>query len=663
MKICDIYAGKPDAGDEIREKGYDEFANSYIEPSGVNIARLASAEYGTPFFIMGDKGTGKTALLYFLQSYIYKIDSNAFSSFVFFDSGYNGAVRNKFTEMSRSISSSVAIDNGVASIGQNIECDFIYIWKWQFYQKIIADNDSLEGVLFDDDNNWRSFVNELNKVSKSVEKGKMRIPTSISFGVTSNPQLGTITPAVKIEPIDLSQRSFNRTKEYTEFIRIIDNADRYARLLVRSDIPYYIFIDELEAYRGDNDTFYRDLRLIRDLLFTVKNLNDVFHSGTKFICSVRPEILYAINRFVQPNQLHKIMQGYDEKLVWEHTNTNSFSHPIINVLLKRIANAERYFSGKSNSQEILIKEWFQTKVYNMHVCSYILENTWHKPRDIVRLLLSAQSKGSKNFSTFNQSTFDTFMPAYSKQCLVEIKEEMRALYDANDIDCIFSCLQGFKMFFSYNEISDRAKRLYPNGVFATKTVDVLRDMYRIGVIGNFLYRNQSPRWEYKEQYCLNIDAPWMIIIHHALRIELGVNGRIDRFLNEIAGNREETPVTHQAKSLIINEGKDRCLAIPLDSNTDNHSSELNNVARREKDGLATHQIYSAIIREIEDRCVLVSFTKDGIDQPGYIFMGNLGIQNVEAGSLSTLFFIGQVINVELIGYANYISRWLMRRIE
>jgi len=56
MKISDIYAGKPDANDEIRERGYGEFKKNYIEPAEVDVKKLASIEYGTPFFIMGDKG-------------------------------------------------------------------------------------------------------------------------------------------------------------------------------------------------------------------------------------------------------------------------------------------------------------------------------------------------------------------------------------------------------------------------------------------------------------------------------------------------------------------------------------------------------------------------------------------------------------------------------
>lgn len=85
LKIGDIYAGKPDAGDEIKECGYEEFANIFIHPTGVNIGRLASTTYGTPFFIMGDKGTGKTALLHFLEKHVCDPDSSACTSFISFE--------------------------------------------------------------------------------------------------------------------------------------------------------------------------------------------------------------------------------------------------------------------------------------------------------------------------------------------------------------------------------------------------------------------------------------------------------------------------------------------------------------------------------------------------------------------------------------------------
>ncbi len=617
MRICDIYAGKPDASDEIRERGYEEFANTYIQPTGIDVNKLASTEFGTPFFVMGDKGTGKTALLHYLENYVRTLDSSACSSFISFENDFSSVEKKRFNDISHSISTSIAIENTVASVGRDdIECDFTYIWRWQIYQKLITDQEVFNGGLFVPNEEWDKFTKEIHKISKTISAGKMRIPAKVSFSLDTNPQLGNVTPSVNIEPMDLSKRTFNSEKSYGEFVRIIENADALIQSLKRTDIPYYIFIDELEAYRGESGTFYRDLRMIRDLLFTVKRINSVFSNGTKILCSVRLEILNAINRFVQSNQLHKIMQGYDERLTWEHTNTNSFSHPIIGVLLRRIQIAEEKNVGHSVSTESIIKKWFVSSVYNTHICTYILDNTWHKPRDIVRLLLSAQSKNSKNFSCFNQNTFETFMPAYSRQCLDEVREEMRALYTAEEIECVFNCIQGYKVVFSYEEIVNRVKTLYPNSAFAEDTYTVLNDLYRIGVIGNTLSDNRSTRWVYKEQYKLYIDSPWLIVIHPSLRIELSVSKRIDKRL-ESQRIQQRMPQRY-------------------------HS-----------------EVYSARITRISYRYIRVEFIKDDTVQEGYISLHNLGT-DIEEGSIHSIFSVGEELLVELIRYSPEYSNWYMR---
>ena len=544
LVINDIYAGKPDANDEIKEKGYEEFVNSYIKPSGIDIDRLASTMYGTPYFVMGDKGTGKTALLHFLETHVRTVDSAACSSFMFFESGYSQVDRVRLNTISKAISTPVTVDTNIASTGKDLECDFTYVWRWQFYQKIIDDNHIFNDNLFVDDENWQKFNREISKIDKTISSGKMRIPAKINFSATSDPQHGTFTPNLSIEPLDLSKQNFSETNGYRDFIRIIEAADNIIGLIKRTDIPYYIFIDELEAYRSENDIFFRDLRMIRDLLFTVKRMNDTFRQHTKFICSVRLEIVSSINRFVQSNQLHKIMQGYDERLVWEYTNTNSFNHPIISILMKRIEIAEERNGNTTFSRSELIRKWFVTPVYNTHICTYILDNTWHRPRDIVRLILAAQSKNSKNFSSFNQNTFETCMQVYSKQCLVEVQEEMRALYTAEEIEHIFNCLRGFKTIFSFAEISARISRLFPASFLDERKVGVLNDLYRIGVIGNYLNRRTSTQWEYKAQYSLLTDDPWQIIVHPSLHIELAISGRKDRYFYEKDDDQSTTNIPH-----------------------------------------------------------------------------------------------------------------------
>lgn len=623
MKIGDIYAGKPDASDEIRERGYEEFANTYIKPTGVNIDGLASTDYGTPYFIMGDKGTGKTALLHFLENYVQTIDPVSCCSFIYFESEFTQIQKGKFDVISRSISASLSIDASIASEGSNVECDFMYIWKWQLYQKIIADNNLFNGGLFTPDDSWDKFVKEVGKISKTIDKNKMKIPAKITISASANPQLGTVTPGLEIEPVDFSQRNFNLTKGYSEFVKIIDKADQLVQQIKRTDVPYYVFIDELEAYRGESNAFYRDLRMIRDLLFTVKKLNDIFQSGTKIICSVRLEILSAINRYIEAKQLHKIMQGYDERLVWEYTNTNSFKHPIIGVLLRRIQIAEEKQAGYESTTDELIQKWFVPKVYNMHICSYILENTWHKPRDIVRLLLSAQAKNSKDQSVFNQYAFETFMPVYSKQCLVEVREEMRALYTAEEIEHIFNCLQGFKIEFSYEEITGRVNRLYPESIFAKEPYTVLSDMYRIGVIGNISSQDKSPRWEYKGQDRLFIDEPWKIIIHPSLRIELSVSARLDKQINRINDQR----------------------------------------AQRTRGSFIDNTIYDVTICEIRYRYVRVKFEKEGNEEAGYISMNSLGIPTVEEGTLREYYDVGDVVKAKITGYNEMYSNWYMRVVQ
>ena len=603
MKIADIYAGKLDASDEIRESGFDLFRKNYISPSGVNVEKLASTKFGTPILIKGDKGTGKTALIHYLENYVCQIDASACSSFISFDKDYSGAQRSKFNAIV-----SIQIDQSLAMNGENVENSFIHIWKWQLYQKIIEDNDCFNNGLFEDDDNWQGFVSRMKRIGPTINKQKMLIPAAITISAKVHPDQGVLEPGVTIEPVDLSQKSFNSTKGYKEFEKIIEEADCYIQKIKRKDVPYYVFIDELEAYRGNNDIFLRDLRLIRDLLFVVKYMNDVFQTGTKIICSVRPEILNAINRFVQSNQLHKITLGFDETLVWEYKNTNSFNHPIIGVLLRRIQNAEEKNGGDSDINTIIDK-WFEPEVYGKHICTYILDNTWHKPRDIVRMLLSAQARSSRESSRFNQNVFETFMPTYSKQCLDELKEEMRALYTVDEIDGIMNCLQGYRSSFFFSEIVNRAKRLYPQGRLATDPHTVINDLYRMGILGNTKDRYTTPHWYHKGQYALSLEEPWKLIVHPALCLELSVK----------AGGEKKRGLSK-----------------------------------------AQTKVYTATVKHIRNKYMLVSFEKDGSITEGYISLNQIGVYGIQQGEIDLYYSKGDSLQIVVKDYNPEYNNWFAR---
>lgn len=632
MKIKEIYAGKPDAGDEIQEKGYESFANYFIEPSGVDIDGLVSIESGTPFFIIGDKGTGKTALLHFLENRVHEIDSYACTSFISIRRDYDAVVLNKFNTIGRAISTSLSIDSQVASVGEDIECDFTYIWRWQLYQRLIDDNNKFNGGLFVSDSTWDSFVDTIKKISATIDKNSMHIPAEIKFFVNTNPQSGTITPGMSISPLDVSNRNFGYAKSYTAFVEIIKRADGLFAEVKRTDTSYYIFIDELEAFRNDDGLFFRDLRLIRDLMFTVKKLNEILHRGTKILCSIRQEIINAINRFINPYQLQKITQGFDVRLIWKYTNTNSFSHPIMEILLKRILEAEIQAGNETTTREAVIAKWFSKNISKQHICRYILDRTWHKPRDIVRLLLAAQSTGAKEFEIFNQHTFETFMPVYSKQCLDEVREEMRALYSNNEIEAIFSCLRGYKTTFSLTEITTRAQKIEPDSLFAKNTRRVLIDLYRIGIIGNHLHGGRSDQWAYKEQYTLIPDDPWKMIVHPALYAELSIGRRTDRFVDVPTSK----PTINSKKT--VNSGP------PINIKPTIYPEPT---------------IYDVEVQKIMPKYITVVFLKNEQPATGEITLHYLGINNIVEGQIEHYLSIGDHLQAKIYRYNPGYDKWSM----
>ena len=81
ITIKDIYSGKPDAKDEINFNTADEFIKTFVVAEHFNLDSLMN---GTNCFITGFKGTGKTALLYYLDNEFKKKDATTCSSFVFF---------------------------------------------------------------------------------------------------------------------------------------------------------------------------------------------------------------------------------------------------------------------------------------------------------------------------------------------------------------------------------------------------------------------------------------------------------------------------------------------------------------------------------------------------------------------------------------------------
>ncbi|MBE5740274.1 MAG: hypothetical protein E7352_01050 [Clostridiales bacterium] len=542
IKIKDIYAGKPDAKDEIEVEGYEKFLDSYITPSCFDADNLIN---GTFCFISGYKGTGKTALLYYLQDYVSNIDQSTVTSFILFKGDYSDIERQEMLHLSKRLVSTISISNDIILEGE----DFEIIWRWLFYIRIWEDNKNSNENLFLKDDKWKQFESIIKKINNIANKRKLVIPRIFKIGLTMTQADTSIRPEAEI---DFSDPQATNTAAYRKLVKYIEELDAIFPTLQRTDIPYYIFVDELEAYYGEDKVFKRDLKLIRDLIFTIKKLNLVARNMVggkiKIICSIRKEIINSINRFVVTKELNKTTSGFDVPLNWNYSNTNSFEHPILKILLKRILMAEKLPDTIENEKQI-IKKWFPASIEDFDAASYILNNSWFKPRDIVRLILTAKTGLSGENTSFNANTFHLIRKEYSRESLNEIREEMRALYSENEIDTIFSCLTGFRKVFSLKNIEERIEKYFSQTFLKEKLQDILQDLYRLGVLGNYSRIGDLYRWQHKGDDKLILSDDWGITIHFALQSILSVNSKLDSGLNNY---EQRIKVGNCYESIIIN---------------------------------------------------------------------------------------------------------------
>lgn len=515
VKIRDLYAGKPDAKDEINFEGWENFLKTFVLADHFNLDLLTK---GNHCFITGFKGTGKTALLFYLDEILKSDDESTCSSFIFFKEDFTDAKRSELQELSNRVLSSVSVEQGALTE----TTEFEYVWRWIMLKQLVNDNETYGRNLFVDDEYWQRFERIVGQIKAPQNKRKILLPNKIKFAVPYK------DPATMAEYAPEMEVDFQRptSQQYQDFVDLVDAAEEALANLTRTDIPYYVFVDELEAYYGDTHIFLRDLYMIRDLIFTVKRFNTTFTQvnmpKTKIICSVRSEILTAIQRFIVTKEINKVTSGFSVPLNWNYTNNNSYAHPIIQILLKRIAVCAE--AGAVDSLEIY-RQWFPEQIHGMEAASYILNNSWCKPRDMVRLIMVAQNSLHNGTSAFSQIVFDSTSKVYSENSLQEIKEELRALYTADEINDIITCFTGYRTSFSVKDLQKRINQYFSETVLKTKFRQVIEDLYRLGFLGNLLPATQTYRWQHKGDSSVILSDEWRLCVHYGLHSALSIGTR------------------------------------------------------------------------------------------------------------------------------------------
>jgi predicted AAA+ superfamily ATPase len=128
ITIKDIYAGMPDAKDEINTDQSNNFFASFIIPPGLSSDDLLN---GKKYFITGYKGVGKTAVLYYLQNEVHNRDHSACTSFIYFKNDYEEVRRSTLEAIGRKLT---AVFDTQGEIQLN-KIEYLHVWRWAFFKK------------------------------------------------------------------------------------------------------------------------------------------------------------------------------------------------------------------------------------------------------------------------------------------------------------------------------------------------------------------------------------------------------------------------------------------------------------------------------------------------------------------------------------------------
>lgn len=508
IKLKNLFLGNIDAKHELinySEQEQKQFLDSFLIPENIDISQFVNLR---KFFITGMKGTGKTALLRYIGL---ELENKHHSTvrFVLFKSDFSDEEKKKFSRAARTILADKEVDDSE---------DYQEIWQWFIYRNIVKIVEDEKKIIFENDDNWKKFSTCIKAPKTGDEKSGL-------MSLLPKLKRGNIEIAGGIEVIkgklylDFDWEDNERTRvKFSNLVRQTDELFKRLTPTKGANQRLNILFDELELTLENTKQYSKDSRLIRDLMFAISDLNITsierkYNLG--FLAAIRSEVISSIG--ASGKELNKIILDFGVPVEWSMSGGNINNHPLLTLIIKRLETSKR-FNGinETTSAEELWEEYFPEVIHNQLSQNYILHQTWHRPRDIVRLLGLCKDK-NPNENSFTHQVFDSIKKEYSKQCWVEHVEELRTKLTAEETEGLRKIVLGIKSPFTLNEITlivDQKKLLYKDVedlMEKFKLGEVLSLLYKVGVIGN---TGERVRFEFRGDNDVLLEKPMKI--HDAL---------------------------------------------------------------------------------------------------------------------------------------------------
>ncbi len=407
------------------------------------------------------------------------------------------------------------------------EQNFRNIWKWFFHQKIVASVLEHKLVL---SGAWKRYV----KCITSVEEPNVLSRIGNLFPRIRSGKLHFKTKDIPFIDAEFGIEVESEGKESgIEFVRLVALADKCFSELDSLSKDIVLLVDELEVFYVTREQFERDCRLIRDLIIVADEFNrQAWKSNVpiRVICAVRSEVITAVNRF--GGEIGKMVEDLGIQMSWSYPGS-FLGQPLLNIVTKKIVASEVLAFGESRTADVW-EHYFAKKIHNLDVRRYLLEKSFWRPRDLVRLLNLAR-ECDLSAPKFVQRQFDQQASEYAKRIWREMNEELLTIYSEKEIAALQFALNGFKRRFRYKEIKQQFENKGERNILVKQLVkkrgvdQILQDLFQCGIVGNEFElrirgeRKEVTRWVFKGDD--HILPERRMMIHRSLWRYLGM-GRV-----------------------------------------------------------------------------------------------------------------------------------------
>lgn len=483
MLVKDLYLGEIEGSNEFKDK--ESVENLYF--LGIDDNDLNDLISGKKRYIHGYKGTGKTSLIKRLQ-FKCRDENIQYIDYSFRrireDAEVIESFRNKFKDFKY-----------IYGNEDNKDITTLTFWKWYLLSAVAKE--------------FIKKANFLNLIYSTTNKFFRGLASVIDELTLSIPGI-------------LDFRFKLRHEDSTEKEETISEAARKIRELSREveqslNEKVIIFIDELELTKA-RETYEIDRTLIKNLLLATKHINSL-SKNLHIVLAVRDEVINDL----MGEEINKLISDFGVKLSWWRRSAVTLEHDLWRLMLKKIRYSmeRKEFKDTSNMDNTQIwKYWFPFSIDGKDSWKFFFEITWARPRDIVRLLKLMQ-KECRDRTTFSIDCYNKIVKDYSREALSEITEEISTIFNEDTTRAIKEIIQELGINFTCEDFLKRAQNKINDPSL------VLREMYRVGFVGNHYRLRNKSIWRFFYRNDTVLDTHNLIEVHRALQEALGIKGRFN----------------------------------------------------------------------------------------------------------------------------------------